>query len=226
MDFDFRIFFSALTSPAIVTGAGVTLLLTLLSHAIAIGISLPMAVALLGRNKTLKTGAKAYIVLFRAIPVILLLLLIWNGLPQVFPIFRDEWFTPFFAALVGLSLIEAAYQVEINRTALAAIPKGQIDAGNALGFRPLQVFFLIKLPQAMRIALPPTVNEFITLLKSTSIATVISLRELMTITQQSVAYSFRYSEYYLAALCYYVAMVLILMALQSVAERRMAWVVH
>jgi His/Glu/Gln/Arg/opine family amino acid ABC transporter permease subunit len=167
---------------------------------------------------------KAYIVLFRAVPLLLLLLLIWNGLPQINPVFREDWFTPFFAALIGLALIEAAYQIEINRAALGAIDKGQIDAGHALGLTAFQIFILVRLPLALRIALPPTVNEFITLLKSTSIATVISLRELMTVTQQAVAFSYRYAEYYSAALIYYVAMVLVLMAVQAAAERKMRWI--
>ena len=126
--------------------------------------------------------------------------------------------------VIGLSLIEVAYQVEINRAALSAVAPGQIDAGEALGFTPLQIFFQIRLPQAARIALPPTVNEFITLLKSTSIATVISLRELMTVAQQAVTYSYRYAEYYSAALLYYVAMVLVLMIVQKNIERRLSWV--
>jgi His/Glu/Gln/Arg/opine family amino acid ABC transporter permease subunit len=224
MNFDVDIFLSALTSKALLTGAVVTLVLTVSSHAVAIAISLPMAVALLGKSRVANRFANAYIVLFRAVPLILLLLLIWNGLPQVDPVFREQWFTPFLAALIGLSLIEVAYQVEINRAALSAVAPGQIDAGEALGFTPLQIFFLIRLPQAARIALPPTVNEFITLLKSTSIATVISLRELMTVAQQAVAYSYRYAEYYSAALLYYVAMVLVLMIVQKNIERRLSWI--
>lgn len=224
MDFDGAVFLSALTSPAILRAAVLTVVLTVSSHAIAIALSLPMAVVLLGKNRFGRAITKTYIVLFRAVPLLLLLLLIWNGLPQIDPIFRESWFTPFLAALIGLSLIEAAYQVEINRAALGALDKGQTDAGYALGLTRLQVLFLIQMPQALRIALPPTVNEFITLLKATSIATVISLRELMTVTQQAVAFSYRYAEYYSAALLYYVAMVLALMAIQSVAERRMLWI--
>ncbi|MBZ0262859.1 MAG: amino acid ABC transporter permease [Hyphomicrobiales bacterium] len=224
MDFDLTIFVSALSSPALIKGAALTLVLTLVAHALAIAISLPMAVMLRGTSRIGRNVIKAYIVLFRAVPLLLLLLLIWNGLPQINPVFREKWFTPFLAALIGLALIEAAYQIEINRAALSAIDKGQIDAGNALGLTPFQIFILVQLPQALRIALPPTVNEFITLLKSTSIATVISLRELMTVTQQAVAFSYRFAEYYSAALIYYVAMVLVLMMVQAAAERRMRWI--
>lgn len=85
------------------------------------------------------------------------------------------------------------------------------------------MFFLIAVPQALRVALPPTVNEFISLLKTTSLASVISLTELMAVTQQSVASSFRYAEYYAVASIYYLAMVYALMALQKRFERRFAW---
>jgi His/Glu/Gln/Arg/opine family amino acid ABC transporter permease subunit len=223
MNFEVDIFLSALTSRALISGAAVTLVLTVSAHAVAIAISLPMAVALLGRARFAISLVQAYIVLFRAVPLLLLLLLIWNGLPQLEPSFRERWFTPFLAALIGLSLIEIAYQVEINRAALSAVAPGQFDAGEALGLTRFQVFFLIQLPQAARIELPPTVNEFITLLKSTSIATVISLRELMTVAQQAVAYSYRYAEYYSAALLYYVAMVLILMIVQRKIEQWLRW---
>lgn len=167
---------------------------------------------------------KVYITIFRAIPLLLLLMLIWNGLPQIHPIFRESWFSPFLGALIAIAISEAAYQVEINRSALIALHDGQSDAGKALGLNGWQIFFLIKFPQAVRIALPPTVNEFITILKATSLATIISLRELMTTAQLAVAFSYRYAEYYSAALIYYVVMVMALMALQTVLEKRMAWI--
>lgn len=98
-----------------------------------------------------------------------------------------------------------------------------MDAGRALGLTNWQIFFLIKFPQAARIALPPTVNEFITILKATSLATIISLRELMTTAQLAVAFSYQYAEYYSAALVYYVVMVTMLMGVQGMLERKMAW---
>ena len=152
-----------------------------------------------------------------------MLLFVWNGLPQISPIFRETWFSPFIAALLALTLNEAAYQVEINRAALSAIDDGQFQAGAALGLRRPQVFFLIVVPQALRVALPPTVNEFITLLKTASLASVISLAELMAVTQQSVASTFRYAEFYAVASIYYLAMVYGLMFLQKRVERRFAW---
>lgn len=223
MSFNTDIFWSALFSATFFRAALVALALTILAHAAAILLSLPLALALDGRRAWLRWAATAYVGLFRALPALLLLLFVWNGLPQISPVFREPWFSPFIAAFVALMLNEAAYQVEINRAALSAVDDGQYQAGAALGLRKLQVFFLIVMPQALRVALPPTVNEFISLLKTTSLASVISLTELMAVTQQSVASSFRYAEYYAAASIYYLAMVYALMALQKRFERRFAW---
>ena len=183
MSFDAGLFWSTLVSPAFLWAALTTLSLTVLAHAGAILLSLPLALALDSKRAVLRALAKAYVAFFRALPALLLLLFVWNGLPQVSPVFREAWFSPFVAALLALSFNEAAYQVEINRAALSAVDKGQFTAGAALGFHRMQVFRLIVVPQALRIALPPTVNEFITLLKTTSLASVISLTELMAVTQ-------------------------------------------
>ena len=130
------------------------------------------------------------------------------------------------AAWVALTVNEAAYQVEINRAALNSVDRGQISAATAFGFTPWQVFRLVTLPQAARVALPPTVNEFITLLKATSLASVISLQELMTITNQAVATSFQFQEYYAVAAVYYLLIVGILMVVQARIERRFDWTVQ
>ena len=223
MSFDAGLFWSTLLSGTFFKAALVALALTILAHAAAILLSLPLALALNGQNKVLRWAATAYVAVFRALPALLLLLFVWNGLPQIWPIFRESWFSPFIAALLALTLNEAAYQVEINRAALSAVDEGQFQAGAALGLRKPQIFFLIVVPQALRVALPPTVNEFITLLKTTSLASVISLTELMAVTQQSVASTFRYAEFYAVASLYYLAMVYVLMILQKRVERRFAW---
>ncbi|NAZ35723.1 amino acid ABC transporter permease [Rubellimicrobium sp. CFH 75288] len=223
MGFDTAVFWGALTSAAFARGAALTLALAALAHAAAIVIAIPLAILLRRPGRRWRWPVVAYVGLFRAIPTLLLLLIVWNALPQVLPALREPWFTPFLAAFVALALNEAAYQVEINRAALAAVDEGQIAAGDALGLKRWQTFRLIVLPQAVRTALPPTVNEFITLLKLTSLASVISLQELMTVTQITVARTFQFAEHYAAALVYYLVMVFGLMALQARIERRFAW---
>lgn len=223
MQFDTSIFWEALTSYAFMEGAMITIALAVLAHGVAILLSVPMAICLAGRRSVLRGLVSAYVSIFRAVPTLLQLLFIWNALPQFFPVFRDTWFTPFLAAWIALSLNEAAYQVEINRASLQSVDPGQTAAGNALGLRSYQVYWYIVLPQAFRIALPPTVNEFISLLKLTSLASVISLTELMTVTQTAVARTFHFSEYYTVALIYYLVMVFALVAIQKRVERRFAW---
>jgi His/Glu/Gln/Arg/opine family amino acid ABC transporter permease subunit len=223
VSFDAGLFWSTLFSATFFKAALVALALTVISHVAAILLSLPLALALDGKRLWLRWAATAYVGLFRALPALLLLLFVWNGLPQISPVFREAWFSPFMAAFLALTLNEAAYQVEINRAALSAVDGGQYQAGAALGLRKPQVFFLIAVPQALRVALPPTVNEFISLLKTTSLASVISLTELMAVTQQSVASTFRYAEFYSVASIYYLAMVYALMFLQKRFERRFAW---
>ena len=223
MQFDTSVFWSALTSWAFFQGAVITLCLAVISHATAIAISLPMALIVDGNNRVAKALVSVYVGVFRAIPTLLLLLFVWNALPQIFPIFREPWFNPFLAAWLALALNEAAYQVEINRSALQSVDRGQGAAGAALGLTGRDIFRFVIFPQAARIAIPPTVNEFITLLKITSLASVISLQELMTVTQITVARTFQFGEHYSAALVYYLAMVFGLMLIQKRVERRFAW---
>ncbi|GBR18183.1 ABC transporter amino acid transporter permease [Komagataeibacter nataicola NRIC 0616] len=221
--FHWGTFFGALTSAAFMRGAFITLAVAVLSHLTAIAISLPMALVLNGRDCVLKTGLTAYVALFRGAPTLLQLLFIWNALPQFLPFFREAWFTPFLATWLSLSINESAYQVEINRAALLAVDPAQAVAGHALGLSRGQVYRHVIFPQALRIALPPTINAFISLLKTTSLASVISVQELLAVTQIQVARTFEFTEYYAAALVYYLAMVFFFLLVQKRVERRFSW---
>lgn len=224
MDFKFPIFVQALTSRAFVYGAGVTLLVTTLAHSLAIVLSVPIALARGARWGPIRSVANIYLWLFRGTPTLLQLLFVWNALPQFLPALRSEWFSPVLAALVALTFNEAAYQAEITRAALSAVDDYQRAAARALGMLPRQVFTHIVLPQALRVAIPPTVNEYVNLLKVTSLASVISLRELLTVTSQTVAVNFRFAELYAAAAVYYLAMTSVLMIIQHGVEARVSWV--
>jgi len=223
MNFDLSTFLDALFSWPFLRGALLTLGLTVAAHMAAILIAVPLAVVLNGPPSALRKLITAYVGFFRAVPTLLQLLFVWNALPQIFPIFREEWFTPFLAAWIALSLNESAYQVEINRAALSSVDGGQMAAGQAIGLKKSHIYRYILLPQALRVALPPTMNEFITLLKLTSLASIISLQELMTVTQINVARTFQFSEYYAVALTWYLVMVYSLMGLQKLVERRFRW---
>lgn len=221
--FNTATFFSALFSMAFLKGAVMTLCIALASHAAAIIISIPVALKLNAPRSLWHPFLRAYVAVFRGAPTLLQLLFIWNALPQFFPVFRESWFSPFLATWICLSINESAYQVEINRAALSAIDPGQLAGGQALGMSQAQIYRHVIFPQALRVALPPTINEFISLLKTTSLASVISLQELLFITQVQVARSFEFTEYYAAALVYYLAMVFAFLHLQKRIETRFVW---
>jgi polar amino acid transport system permease protein len=178
--------------------------------------------ALSPRRRTRST-AWVYNWLFRATPTLLQLFFIWYALPQIWTGFAQSWFTPFMAAFIALSLNEGAYMSEIIRAGLLSVDPGQELAGRALGMSRRRILRRVVVPQAVRIVIPPTGNEFITLLKLTSLASIISLHEILTASQELSVVKFQYTEPLLAALLYYLAIVSVLMILQSRLERRFTW---
>ncbi|WP_040692815.1 amino acid ABC transporter permease [Nocardia vinacea] len=224
MTFDREIFLQALTSAEFRRGAWLSVALAAVSMIFATVLGFGVALARISKVPTLRALGGAYVWFFRAIPSLLVLLIIWNAGPQLFPGLRDDWFTPFIAAFIGFAVVEAAYMAEILRSALLSVDEGQHLAARAIGLRPHQVLLKVLLPQAVKVALPPTGNEFIAMLKYTSLASVISLRELLTTAQVGVSVTFRYAEYYTAALVYYLVIVSALMGVQSLIERRYRWV--
>jgi len=179
-----------------------------------------LALARASRRRSLRSFVFFYTWLFRATPTLLQLLFIWDALPQVSHVFTENWFTPFLAAAIALSLNEAAYMVEIIRSGLLSVDPGQELAGRALGMSRRRIMWRVIIPQAVRIVIPPMGNEFITLLKLTSLATVISLRELLTASQEFYATNFSYQEAFTAAALYYLFIVSIIMYFQSLLEKR------
>lgn len=221
MGFDAAVFLAALTSAALARGAAITVMLALAATAAALVAAIPLAAVALSGGRAARLALAAYVWLFRGTPALLVLLFVWNGLPQVSTVFRAGWFTPFLAAFLALALIGVAYLTEILRGAYLAVPDGQRQAAAALGLGRVQALLLVELPQAIRIAIPPLINEFITTLKTTSLAMTISLRELMTITTFAISSTFRFLEWYGAALVWYLALVSLVMAAQAVMERRL-----
>ena len=197
--------------------------LTVVSLATAVVVGFFVALGALSRLRRLRTLAWLYNWLFRATPTLLQLYFVWYALPTWSPIFAKSWFTPFMAAWITLSLNEAAYMSEIIRAGLLSVDPWQELAGRALGMTRRQILRKVIVPQAVRIVIPPTGNEFITLLKLTSLASIISLHELLTAATELTSAKFQYNEPLLAALVYYLVIVSILMLLQSRLERRFSW---
>ena len=223
MDFQAPIFFDALLSDALIQGVQLTISLTVVSFVLGIAIGLLVAVLRDNRLRLVRMLAWTYIWIFRAVPTLVQLLFVWNALPQLIPALKGQWFSPFMAAASALSMNEAAYAAEVIRGGLLSIDDGQRLAARALGMSPFKVFAKVVAPQLIRVVIPPTANDFITLLKITSLASIISLRELMTNTQTEVASSFRFAEWYAAAAVYYLVLVSIFMVGQSWLERRYVW---
>jgi len=219
MVFDSSLFLDAVFGWPLAKGALLTLVLSVGVMALSMAVSLFTGSCATSSQRGIRWSMASYVWLFRGAPALLVLLFIWNGLPQLFPSFRGGWFTPFLAAFVALTLIQIAYLTEIFRSAFAAVGSGQREGAAALGLHRWQVFMLVVLPQALRVALPALVNEFISLLKATSLATIISLNELMTTTQFAIATSFQFLEWYSAALVYYMILVSVLTGLQIRVER-------
>ena len=218
--FDTHLFWEALTSDPYWKGALLALALTIVSLAAAIVIGFFLALGRGSRLRFVRGFVFFYSWLFRATPTLLQLIFIWYALPQLWPVFAGSWFTPFEAAFVALSLNEAAYMAEIIRSGLLSVEPGQEVAARALGMTRGQILRRVIVPQAIRIIIPPTGNEFITLLKLTSLASVIALQELLTASQNLATADFKYPEAYLAALVYYLGIVSILMVIQARLERR------
>lgn len=223
MQFDAGLYWDALTSSEFLHGAFLTITLALASQVAATVIGFFLALSRTGGALPVRWGAAVYIWVWRAIPTLLWLLLIWNALPQLIPALTEDWFTPFLAGFIGLSLAEAAYMAEIFRSALISIDPEQRLAAKTLGMTPTQTMRKVVLPQVVRIAIPPTGNELITMLKFTSLTSVISLQELLTVAQQNISATFRYAEFYAAAATYYLVIVSILMVGQMQLERRYEW---
>lgn len=171
-----------LTFHTVVSGAANTLLISVLAQALGIALGVLFAVLRQSPNPVTSSVAWLYIWLFRGTPVLLQLLL-WYNLALVFPtVFgtpTSALITPFLAALLGLGINEGAYMAEIVRAGIGSVDEGQVEAAQALGMRRGLLLRRIVLPQAMRVIIPPTGNEFINMLKTSSLAYAIQYRELL-----------------------------------------------
>jgi len=168
-------FFSYFTNPYLLEGALVTLFLTVTT--LFLGFVLGMAVTLLrmSSSRALNLIAMGYVWVFRGTPLLVQLIIIYTGLPQL----GFVRLSVFQSAIIGLALNEAAYLSEILRGGILSVAPGQKDAARSLGLNPRQGFVLVTLPQALRVIIPPLGNSVNGLLKTTSIASVISMEELL-----------------------------------------------
>jgi polar amino acid transport system substrate-binding protein len=155
-----------------VEAAWLTLKLSVLAFCISVPLGLLLAIGRVYGNPITRGVARGYIELFRGTPVLLQLFVLYFGLGEYIQL------GPIEAGVIGLGLNYAAYEAEVYRGALLAIPRGQSEAARALGFGPWQTLRHIMVPQALRLALPPMTNDFVSLLKDSSIVSTIAAIEL------------------------------------------------
>jgi polar amino acid transport system permease protein len=211
----------------ILRGVRETLILTALSMLIGVVGGVLLSVMRMSKNPVTSSIAWFYIWFFRGTPV-LVQLFVWFNLGFVFdyvnlgPVYKDEWsdfMTPFLTALLGLGLNEAAYMAEICRAGLLSVDEGQTEASHALGMSHGKTLRRIVLPQAMRVVVPPTGNEVINMLKTTSLVAAVQYYELLRYAQDIGTSSGATVETLLLAACWYLIMTSILSVGQYYLER-------
>jgi len=201
----------------LLAGAWMTLFVSFLAIGIGIVGGLALCFALLSKRRGLRAAARAYVSFFRGTPLLGQLLMAYYFLPQLIGLDLP----PLVAAIGALALNTSAFQAEIYRGAALALPGGQIEAARVLGISTWQTRRTIVIPQMMRLALPSLINETISILKNSSLISVIAVTDLIRVSQQIVAVSFRPTEIYLAAALLYLGMTLILATAGRTAERRL-----
>ncbi|HWD11204.1 MAG TPA: amino acid ABC transporter permease [Solirubrobacteraceae bacterium] len=216
----------------ILEGLRVTIELTVIAMAIGIVLGIILAVMRLSTNPLVSGGSWLYIWFFRGTPV-LVQLLFWYNIAALYPkiglgipfgptfvhVDANTAITPFTAAILGLGLNEGAYMAEIARAGIISVPEGQADAAQSLGMTRLQTIRRIVLPQAMRVIIPPTGNETISMLKTSSLASIIAVIELLLAAQNIYSFNFKTIQLLIVASVWYAVCTSILYVGQYYLER-------
>jgi polar amino acid transport system permease protein len=197
--------------------AGVTIAVSFAGIAIGFVIGALACVARVSRRPWLRRLGGAYVSVFRGVPLLVQLLFIYYFLAE----FGLD-VPAIVAAVGGLALSSAAYQAEILRGALNAVPRGQTEAAVALGFTNSEIWRRVLLPQALRISIPPLINEFILLLKASSLVSVVGIAELTRVSMNIASMTYRPLEAYVGGGLFYLAINLTLAGFGALAERRLA----
>lgn len=207
----------------ILDGVWVTLQVALIAQVIGIGLGVVFALLRVSRNPVLNGLANLYVWFIRGTPAVLQLFVLQFGVTSLIAdpdIVRE--FTFFRVAIVALGVNEGGYMAEIVRAGILSVESGQMDAARSVGMTSLQAMRRVILPQAMRVVVPPTGNEFIAMLKNTSLASFIGLEELLRETRLIYSTNFKIMEMLIVAAIWYLAMTTVFSLLQAEVERRLA----
>ena len=222
-----------LFAPTVLEGLVMTVVLTAVAMLVGTTIGTVCALLLMGDWKPGRWAASTYLWAFRGTPLMIQLIFWFNlaylvptlslGLPFMAPVAQWEsnaLITPLVAALLGLGLAEGAYMTEIVRAGLLSVDARQHDAAKAIGMTPACAFFRIVLPQALRVIIPPTGNQVISMAKATALVSVISMNELLHAVQMIYNRTYQIVPLLLVAVFWYLVLITLLYAVQGRLERR------
>ncbi len=211
------------TLPRLMSGIGITLGLLVYSLLGGLVLGSLLCMALTSKKPWLRATARCYVTFFRGTPALVQLFVIYYGLAQ-FPILRESplWIVmrdPFWCCVLAFALNSGAYVAEIMRGALSGVPKELGEAARALGMRPLAIFRTITAPLALRLFLPPYGNEAVSMLKTTALASTVTLMDLTGVARTVVAQTYAPYEIFISAAIVYLALAWIIGRLITRAER-------
>lgn len=193
-----------------------TVPLTVISFAIALFISIMIALVQYSDVPVAKQIARFYIWIMRGTPVLVQLFIVFYGLPKLGLVINA-----YVATVITFSLNEGAYMAETMRGALESVPKGQIEAGYCVGMTYWQIMRRIVLPQAFRTAFPPLSNSFISLLKDTSLASTITVTEMFMETKRIASRNLKYLALYIELAVVYLMFTTVLTFIQHAIEKKL-----
>jgi cystine transport system permease protein len=202
--------------PIVWGGVTGTIPLALSSFAFGLAIALGIALMRLSANRVVSAVARFYVSVIRGTPLLVQLFVIFYGLPSV-GLVIDPW--P--SAIIAFSLNVGGYGAEIIRAAILSVPKGQWEAGYTIGMSRTTTLRRVILPQAARVSVPPLSNTFISLVKDTSLASLILVTELFRVAQEIAAFSQEFLLLYLEAALVYWLFCLVLSSGQGMIEKRL-----
>ena len=214
MTFDMDLVFNSF--PLLLIGAGVTIQITVLSTAIGFVIGLIVGVARISHVRLLRMLAEVYVEFFRGTPLLVQIFLFYFALP----VLTGQRIDPFIAAISACGINSGAYVAEIFRAGIQSVDDGQMEAGRSLGMTWLQTMRYIIVPQAFKRVIPPLGNEFIAMLKDSSLVSVIGFEELTRRGQLIIAKTYGSMEIWLSVAVIYLAMTLTISRLVAYLERR------
>lgn len=203
--------------PIMLWGAGITILVSGVAIILGMPLGLVLCFGLTSKKTWVRRLSRIYQSVWRGTPILVQLLIIYYLLPLI-----GINVAPIVAAIVALSFNTIAFQAEIFRGGLLAIPPGQLEAARMVGIRKWAARQHILVPQIFRLVIPSLVNETIIILKNSSLVSVIAVTELMRVSQQIVATTYRPFEIYITAAVIYIVVNFLLSLIGRMTERRLA----